>query len=507
VPAELRGTYAGLAHPAHLAHLKHLGVTTLSLLPLMQACSERRLLALGLENYWGYNTLGWFSPDARFWSQRPGTTAQGECCDMVRELHHQGFEVVLDVVFNHSAEGEADGPTFSLRGIDNQLYYRAHGDNPARYENWSGCGNTLNLAHPRVLQLVLDALRFWVERIGIDGFRFDLAPVLGRGPSGSFDRNAAFFAAIAQDPVLSRAKLIAEPWDLGSGGYQLGNFPSAWQEWNDRYRDSVRRYWLSAEAPRAEFVQALAGSSDVFAPAGRDAGTSINFISAHDGFTLRDAVSYRQRHNQANGEDNRDGHGNNHSVNGGVEGPTQDADVLQRRNRLQRAMLATLAFSVGTPMLLGGDEIGHSQRGNNNAYCQDNELTWLDWAGADTALTVHVANCFALRRAHPVLRRQHWLGAGDVAWLTPQGQAIEGDAWWSSDKRAFAAIFGDTPGPAALALLFNPAPQATGFHLPEDSGAGWRVALCSAGETTGADDAGAWQVPGHSLLALVRPRT
>jgi glycogen operon protein len=500
----LRGTYAGLADPLMLAHLRRMGVTTLSLLPIMQACSEPRLLGLGLSNYWGYNTLAWFCPDPRFWSGRPGTTPEGECREMVRKVHEQGLEVVLDVVFNHSAEGDLDGPTFSLRGIDNRLYYRARDACGAEYENWSGCGNTLDLSQPRVLQLVLDAMRFWVERIGVDGFRFDLAPVLGRGAGGSFDRGAAFFAAVAQDPVLSRVKLIAEPWDLGSGGYQLGGFPAGWQEWNDRYRDTVRRYWLTGEATRAEFVTALAGSSEVFAPSARDACSSINFISAHDGFTLSDSVSYVQRHNQGNGEGNRDGHGNNHSTNAGVEGPTHDAGVLLKRKRLQRAMLATLALSVGTPMLLLGDEIGHSQQGNNNAYCQDNATTWLDWAGADIALVEHVAACFSLRRASPSLRRRRWLDSADVRWLAPDGRPLEGDAWWSGGQRGFCALFEATPGQAALALLFNPGTEALDIRLPADHGPAWSVALCSADPSPKVADDGAWRVPASSLLALSR---
>jgi glycogen operon protein len=498
----LRGTYAGLADPVLLTHLKRLGITTLSLLPLMQACSEPRLLGLGLSNYWGYNTLGWFCPDPRFWSGRPGTTPEGECRAMVRELHQQGLEVVLDVVFNHSAEGDLEGPTFGLRGIDNRLYYRARDASGADYENWSGCGNTLDLSQTRVLQLVLDAMRFWVERIGVDGFRFDLAPVLGRVAGGPFDRGAAFFAAVTQDPVLARVKLIAEPWDLGSGGYQLGGFPAGWQEWNDRYRDTVRRFWLTGEATRAEFVHALAGSSEVFAPSGRDAGSSINFISAHDGFTLRDSVSYAQRHNHDNGEGNRDGHGNNHSTNGGTEGPSHDADVLLRRSRLQRAMLATLALSVGTPMLLLGDEIGHSQQGNNNAYCQDNQITWLEWAGADHALAEHVAACFALRGASPALRRRQWLEGADVRWLAPDGRPLEGDAWWSGGQRAFCGLFEAAPGQAALALLFNPGGEPLDMRLPAGPGAAWRVALCSAGTTTAAVAGNAWRVPASSLLAL-----
>jgi glycogen debranching enzyme len=470
----------------------------------MQPCPEPRLLAMGLDNYWGYNTLGWFCPDPRFWSGRPGTTPEGECRDMVEALHRQGLEVLMDVVFNHSAEGGPDGPTFSLRGLDNRLYYRAHGAHAAQYENWSGCGNTLNLSQPRVLQLVMDALRFWVERIGVDGFRFDLAPVLGRGTQGAFDPHAAFFAALAQDPVLAGAKLIAEPWDLGLGGYQLGAFPAGWQEWNDRYRDTTRRYWLTGEATRAEFAHALAGSSSVFAPSGRPATAGINFIAAHDGFTLRDAVSYTQRRNHANGEDNRDGHGQNHSTNAGAEGPTQDEGVLRTRARLQRAMLATLAFSVGTPMLLGGDEIGHSQQGNNNAYCQDNELTWLNWPGADPTLPTHVAACFALRRAHPQLRRTQWLEAGDLAWLNPGGRPIEGHDDWVGGERAFAAVFhgqGEQPG---LALLFNPGHHARPFQTPAAPADGfvWTLALCSAPEEVPVLHDGHWEVPPHSVLVL-----
>jgi len=381
LPDDLRGSYAALAEPAVLDHLQALGVTTLSLMPVQHRADEQRLLRMGLSNYWGYNTIGWFAPELRYWSGRAGSTPASEFRAMADAVHARGMELVIDVVYNHSAETDEFGPTLSLRGIDNALYYPLRADDPARYENWSACGNCLQLEEPRVLQLVLDSLRYWVCELGVDGFRFDLAPVLGRRAASGFDPRAAFFAAIAQDPVLARTLLIAEPWDVGPGGYQLGAFPPGWLEWNDRYRDTQRAFWLrqgTAEGTGlGDFAHRFMASSGEFRHHGRAPTASVNFITAHDGFTLRDLVSYTQRHNEANGEGNRDGHGHNLSRNGGVEGPSDEPAVLAGRTRLQRALLAVLLLSQGTPMLLAGDELGHSQQGNNNAYCQDNAITWL----------------------------------------------------------------------------------------------------------------------------------
>ncbi|KQW59331.1 glycogen debranching protein GlgX [Variovorax sp. Root411] len=482
VPAALRGTYAGLAEPAVLDHLQRLGVTTLSLMPVQHRADEQRLLRMGLSNYWGYTTIGWFAPETRYWSGRPGTTPASEFRAMADAIHARGMELVIDVVYNHSAETDELGPTLSLRGIDNALYYHLRADDRALYENWAGTGNCLNLGEPRVLQLVMDSLRFWACEMGVDGFRFDLAPVLGRDAQRGFDPRAPFFSAIAQDPVLSRTLLIAEPWDLGPGGYRLGEFPPGWLEWNDRYRDTQRGFWLrQAHDDRAslgDFAHRFTASSTQFAHHGRSPAASVNFVTAHDGFTLRDLVSYNERHNLANGEDNRDGHGHNMSNNCGVEGPSGDPAVLALRSRLQRALLAALMLSQGTPMLLAGDELGHSQQGNNNAYCQDNETTWLAWIGApdsDAARTsAFVARLAALRREAPALRSTRWWPAeapqgatAGIRWLRPDGEPMTADDWRTGT--ALAILFGD-----GWLVLVNAGPQAVSFTLPAGA---WRLRL------------------------------
>ena len=389
LPEHLRGTYAGLAHEASVEHFRRLGVTSLSLLPVHLHIDEQRLAAMGLRNHWGYNTLGFFCVEPRYASGIGGVTPRDEFRTMVRTLHAAGLEVLLDVVFNHTAESDETGPTLSFRGLDNASYYRLPPHSRAHYENHAGCGNTLDIRQPVVLRLVMDSLRYWVSEMHVDGFRFDLAPVLGRGDHG-FDAHASFFAAVAQDPVLSRVKLIAEPWDIGPGGYQVGGFPSGWLEWNDQFRDTMRSFWLqpadSMAAPRAAFARRLCGSSDLFQRRGRLPVESVNYVVSHDGFTLRDLVSHVERHNHANGEDNRDGHGHNLSCNCGVEGPTDEPAINELRGRLQRALIATTLLAQGTPMLAAGDELGHTQRGNNNPYCQDNEITWIDWANADATL-------------------------------------------------------------------------------------------------------------------------
>ncbi|MES2902413.1 MAG: glycogen debranching protein GlgX [Pseudomonadota bacterium] len=471
VPEPLRGTYAGLAHAAALDHLQALGVTAVSLLPLHLRADESRLAALGLSNYWGYSSIGFFAPEPRYWSGRAGSTPASELRTMVAALHERGIEVILDVVYNHTGELDEAGPTLSLRGIDNALYYHLDPADPSQYRNWTGCGNTLNLSEPRVLQLVMDSLRYWVTHFHVDGFRFDLAPALARNAAG-FDPHAAFFAALLQDPVLAGVKLIAEPWDVGPDGYQLGHFPEGWLEWNDQYRDTMRRFWLSGDVTLGQFALRFAGSSDLFQPSGRQISASVNYIAAHDGFTLRDLVSYNQRHNHANGEDNRDGHGHNLSWNCGVEGASADPKVQQLRLRLQRAMLATLFLSHGTPMLLAGSELGHTQGGNNNAYCQDNAISWLNWEEADHALIDFVARLTRLRRAYPALRRCQW--DTPVEWRSAEGAALDHDDWNRSGD-TLAIRLGEPD--AQCLLLINAGIDASVFSLPAGA---WDVLLDSS---------------------------
>ena len=439
VPEALRGSYAGLAHPAVIDHFRRLGVTTLSLLPVHARADEERLQRLGLSNHWGYSSIAFLAPEPRYGSGRPGTTPEGEFRDMVRALHAAGLEVVLDVVFNHTAETNEHGPTLSLRGLANARAYHLREAEGWRdlYVNWTGCGNSLNLAEPRIVELVVGSLRHWVEAYGVDGFRFDLAPVLGRAAgTGGFDRAAPFFAAVRADPVLARVRLIAEPWDIGPGGYQLGGFPAGWAEWNDQFRDTMRAFWLRGAHDRGVFAHRHAASSAQFHHDRRAPTASVNFITAHDGFTLRDLVSFDHKHNHANGEHNRDGHHHNSSWNCGVEGPTTDPEVLDRRARLQRALLATLLLAQGTPMLLAGDELGHSQQGNNNAYCQDNTISWLDWTGQGGDLQRCVQRLLALRREEPALRIAHWLGDADVLWWHPDGRPMQGADWSDAQDRA-----------------------------------------------------------------------
>jgi glycogen debranching enzyme GlgX len=518
VPEALRGSYAGLAEPAVLDTLQRLGVTTVSLLPVHARADEMRLQHIGLSNYWGYSSIGFFAPEKRYWSGRAGSTPISEFRDLVKALHGRGIEVVLDVVYNHTAETDEFGPTLSFRGIDNELYYHLRPENPAQYENWTGCGNCLNLAEPRVLQLVMDSLRYWVQEMHVDGFRFDLAPELGRDARG-FSSHSAFLAAVCQDPVLARVKLIAEPWDIGPGGYQLGAFPAGWLEWNDKYRDTMRAFWLKPEADGSNdsgalgaFARRFAGSSDVFQHDGRLPTASVNFIAAHDGFTLRDLVSYDHKHNEANGEDNRDGTNDNASWNCGVEGPSDDSAVLHLRARLQRALMATLMLSQGTPMLLAGDEIGHSQQGNNNAYCQDNALSWLDWPHADHELADFTARLIAVRKRYPALRHAGWYsgavqpdGHPDIAWLGLDGAPL-GQAAWNGSGRCIAIRLGapageETAGAEPCLLLVNAQAQATDFILPPGA---WRVLLDSADPAVQPHDVKeSMAVPAHALVLLV----
>ncbi len=469
VPEAQRGSYAGLGSDAAIAHLQRLGITAISLLPVQQIQDEPRLSEMGLTNYWGYNTLGFFCPDPRYASTAAPRT---EFREMVRRLHAAGIEVLLDVVYNHTPEGDERGPTLSWRGLDNRSWYRLPDGRLQHHENWSGCGNTIDIRHPRVLQMVLDSLRYWVEDMHVDGFRFDLAPILGRGDSG-FERDGPFFKTVLQDPVLQRVKLIAEPWDLGPGGYQVGQFPRGWLEWNDRFRDTARAFWLGGDCTRGEFALRLAGSSDLFQARRRSPLDSVNYIVSHDGFTLADLVSYDMRHNEANGEDNRDGHGHNLSWNCGWEGPTLDPEVLGRRARLQRALLATVVLAQGTPMLAAGDELGHTQGGNNNPYCQDNAITWIDWDSADQSLIDYTAHLLALRRRLlPLAGRwytglQGLRGLHDLSWLRRTGVAMAAEDWDNRMSRIVGAWIGQPGrGGKALLLLVNARDLDARFQLP-----------------------------------------
>jgi glycogen operon protein len=453
IPAELRGTYAGLGHEAAIAHLRDLGVTAVELLPVHQNVPEAFLVQRGLTNYWGYNTIGFFAPhngySAAVRAGQPGGQV-AEFKAMVNALHQAGLEVILDVVFNHTAEAGPDGPTLCFRGIDNRAYYRVEPGNPGLYYDTTGCGNALNAGDPILLQLMMDSLRYWLTEMHADGFRFDLAPTLAR-QEGAFDKVSAFLDMCSQDPVVSRAKLVAEPWDVGQmDSYDLGRFPPLWREWNGKYRDTMRDFWRSHPVGLGEFANRFSGSSDLYGTAGRRPTASVNLITVHDGFTLADLVSYDDKHNEANGEDNRDGTSDNNSWNCGAEGPTDDPAILALRARQSRAMLTTLMLSFGVPMLLAGDEIGRTQNGNNNAYCQDNEMTWFDWASADTALLDFTKGLIALRRAHPVFRRRRFLAgaeASELQWFTPAGTPMDGADWADPNARALAIYLDGSDDP------------------------------------------------------------
>jgi len=505
VPEAQRGTYAALASDAAIAHLQRLGISAVSLLPVQHKLDEQALVARGLVNHWGYNTLGYFCPEPRYAATRE---PRREFRAMVQRLHAAGIEVIIDVVYNHTAESDVHGPTLAWRGLDNPGWYRAPVGDPGGYDNWSGCGNTLDIRQPRVLQFVLDSLRYWVQQMGVDGFRFDLAPVLGRDPA-HFERLAAFFRTVAQDPALQGTKLIAEPWDLGPGGYHLGQFPTGWLEWNDRFRDTARAFWLGGECTRGEFALRLAGSADLFQQRARAPFESVNYVVAHDGFNLTDLVSYDLRHNEANGENNRDGPSHNLSWNCGWEGPTTQPDVLARRARLVRALLATLLLAHGTPMLAAGDEIGHTQRGNNNPYCQDNEITWLDWAGADDDLVAFTAHVIALRR-RLLPPSGHWYtgqadanGRADLAWLHRAGRPLDPEDWQNRTSRVLGALIGGRNAglsdggndSAAVLLLFNARDFEVEFELPAGD---WVAEL----DSTQADGRSAWRREGATAFSL-----
>jgi glycogen operon protein len=492
VPAPLRGTFAALARPAIIDHLVRLGVTAVELLPIHAFVDDRHLVERNLVNYWGYNSIGFFAPMPRYLA----SGHVGEFKAMVRNLHEAGIEVILDVVYNHTAEGNHLGPTLSFRGIDNRSYYRLSRDDPRYYEDFTGCGNALRLHHPRVLQLVTDSLRYWVEEMHVDGFRFDLATTLAREADGAFDRHSSFLDTLGQDPVLSRVKLIAEPWDVGMGGYQVGGFPPHWAEWNDKFRDTVRRFWKGEGGLTRELAGRICASREMFGNAGRRPWSSVNFVTAHDGFTLADLVSYDRKHNEANGENNRDGSDDNNSFNCGAEGPTDDAAIIELRRRQHRNLLATLLLSQGTPMLLAGDELGNSQGGNNNAYCQDNPTGWLDWKAGevDVGFAAFTRHLIALRRRFSALRRNRFLTGSltgdralkDVMWLVPDGgEKIEQD-WSYPDARSLcfllagdAAKNGDATGPLFVAL--NAHVEAMTYRIPPVDGiADWECMLDTA---------------------------
>jgi isoamylase len=452
VPGPLRGTFAGLASPEVVAHLEALGVTAIELMPIHAFADDRHLVERGLRNYWGYNTLGFFAPEPRYMAE----PSLAEFKTLVQHLHDAGIEVILDVVYNHTAEGSHLGPTLCFRGIDNAAYYRLVPSQPRYYEDYTGCGNALNLRHPRVLQMVMDSLRYWVEEMHVDGFRFDLATTLAR-EGGAFDEHSGFLDAVLQDPVLAHVKLIAEPWDVGEHGYQLGAFPPGWSEWNDRYRDAVRRFWKGEFGMIGELASRLTGSADVFGRRGRRPWTSVNFVTTHDGFPLRDLVSYDGKHNEANGEENRDGTHDNLSWNCGVEGPSDDPEVRGLRLRQTRNLLATLLLSQGVPMLLAGDEFGRSQGGNNNAYCQDNEISWLDWRTIDAdghALFESVRELVRIRRQHIAFHRNRFFAseadAADIRWIRSDGEDMTQADWENGFARTLAFVLHG---------------QAHGYHL------------------------------------------
>ena len=461
IPEEQRGTYAGLAHPAAIDHLLHLGVTAVELQPVHQFVDEHALVKAGLRNYWGYNSIAYLAPHNGYSAGGDTGGQVREFKQMVRTLHDAGIEVILDVVYNHTAEGNHLGPMLSFKGIDNLSYYRCSPEDPRYYVDFTGTGNTLNMRHPHVLQLIMDSLRYWVTEMHVDGFRFDLAATLAR-ELHDVDRLSAFFDLIQQDPVVSQVKLIAEPWDVGEGGYQVGNFPPLWSEWNGQYRDTVRDYWRGRDQTLAEFAYRFTGSSDLYATTGRRPYASVNFVTAHDGFTLNDLVSYEERHNEANLEDNRDGEAHNRSWNCGVEGPTDDPAVLELRARQRRNFLTTLFLSQGVPMLLSGDELGRTQQGNNNAYCQDNAVSWLDWSRIDEELLSFTRRLIELRRSHPVFHRRRWFDGrplvdgdrgtvADIGWFRPDGHQMTHDDWNVGFARTIGvALNGDlipSPGP------------------------------------------------------------
>jgi glycogen operon protein len=527
IPEEIRGTYSAIAHPAIIEHLEKLGVTAIELMPVHQFVNDSGLEEKGLANYWGYNTIAFFAPQNTYSSSGQRGQQVQEFKAMVKTLHSAGIEVILDVVYNHTAEGSHLGPTLSMRGIDNEAYYRLEDADKRYYTDYTGTGNSLNVGNPHTLQLIMDSLRYWVLEMHVDGFRFDLASTLAR-EFYEVDRLAAFFELVQQDPVVSQVKLIAEPWDVGPGGYQVGNFPPQWTEWNGQYRDTVRDFWRGEPSTLGEFASRLTGSADLYEHSGRRPVASINFVTAHDGFTLRDLVSYNEKHNEANGEDNRDGADDNRSWNSGVEGPADDPDVLALRARQQRNFIATLLLSQGVPMLLHGDELGRTQGGNNNGYAQDNEVTWVDWSAPDQPLLEFTAALARLRREHPTFRRRRFFdgrpvrreeGAPipDIAWARPDGSQMQPEDWDSGFGRAVGVFLngdgirerdrrGEPISDDHFIVLFNAGDDAVDFVIPAvEFSPEWDVIVDTAGvnaNTEPIEPGSTLSVPGRSLMVL-----
>jgi glycogen operon protein len=521
VPKELRGTYAGLASKAAIAYLKKLGITAVELMPIHDILDDKHLVDRGLRNYWGYNTTNFFSPDARYASSGDMGSQVAEFKQMVKTLHREGIEVILDVVYNHTSEGNHMGPMLSFRGVDNPTYYRLVNDNPRYYMDYTGTGNSLNVRHPQVLKLIMDSLRYWILEMHVDGFRFDLAATLARELQ-DVDRLSAFFDIINQDPVVSQVKLIAEPWDVGEGGYQVGKFPVLWAEWNGKYRDTVRRYWKSDDGQLSDLAYRLTGSSDLYQQDGRRPSASINFVTAHDGFTLNDLVSYNEKHNEANGEDNRDGANDNYSWNMGVEGPTDNLDIIELRERQKRNFVATLLLSQGVPMICGGDEISRTQNGNNNAYCQDNPITWYNWDLDERKLSLleFTRKLIEIRKEHPNLHRRKFYQdrsirrseVKDIMWLRPDGEEMTDEEWWAGWVRCLGVMLNgetldhiDEKGERVLddtfLIMLNCHHEPIKFYLPQSpQSKDWEVVI----DTNDPEQTIARVVPAGKPIQLAR---
>jgi isoamylase len=528
IPDKIRGTYAAIGHPVVIKYLTDLGITAIELMPVHQSVADRHLVEKGLTNYWGYNTIGFFAPDIRYAGEVDEGLQVQEFKQMVKELHKAGIEVILDVVYNHTAEGNHMGPTLSFKGIDNASYYRLVEDNKRYYNDYTGTGNTLNAMLPNVLRFIMDSLRYWIVEMHVDGFRFDLAATLAR-ELHEVNRLSGFFDIIYQDPVISQVKLIAEPWDIGEGGYQVGNFPPGWGEWNGKFRDCVRDYWIGADSMLGEFGQRFTGSPDLYQDNYRKPTASINFITAHDGFTLNDLVSYNEKHNEANGEDNNDGESHNRSWNCGAEGPTDDPEIIRLRDRQKRNLLTTLFLSQGVPMLVAGDEFGRTQHGNNNAYCQDNEISWLNWAEADHDLLAFTRKLIQLRKDHPAFRRRRWFqgqpvkgkGLEDIAWFLPEGTEMEDENWNHDFARSLGVFLNGrglhSVGPEGehiidddFYVIFNAHHEALEYKIPEKLlGQNWKVILDTGHDDTigqTLNERESISVEGLSIVLLCNPR-
>jgi len=528
IPGEIQGTYAGLAHPAAIDYLKALGVTAVELLPVHHFVADSHLVQKGLTNYWGYNTIGFFAPDARYASSGVMGQQVTEFKQMVKELHKAGIEVILDVVYNHTAEGNHLGPTLSFKGIDNVSYYRLT-ENKRYYNDYTGTGNTLRANYPNVLRLMMESLRYWIQQMHVDGFRFDLASTLAR-ELHEVDKLGSFFDVIHQDPVISQVKLIAEPWDIGEGGYQVGNFPPGWTEWNGKYRDCIRDYWRGADSMLGEFAARFTGSPDLYQDDNRRPTASINFITAHDGFTLNDLVTYNEKHNEANGEDNKDGESHNRSWNCGVEGPTDNKDVLELRQRQKRNFLTTLFLSQGVPMIVAGDEMSRTQNGNNNAYCQDNEISWVNWKKADQELIDFTRKIIALRKSHPSFCRRKWfqgrpikgVGVEDIAWFLPEGKEMTDEHWNTSFAKSLAVYLngkgihtvsprGEPIVDDSFYVIFNAHHEPLDYTLPaEKYGKSWKKIVDTfegvVGEGPSYKPGDKVRVEARSIILLLNPK-